>query len=61
MDFPGIQAQSVGVHPSAIEVQVYSLKLYAGPNQTGAILAQINVQTIDEGEPSPNPSAANGK
>ena len=45
MDFPGIQAQSVGVHPSR-EGRV--LKLYAGPNQTGATLARIRVQTIDE-------------
>ncbi len=45
MDFPGIQAQSVGVHPSSMG---RVLTLYAGQNQTGDILAQINVQTIDE-------------
>ena len=45
VDFPGIPAQSVGVHPSPMG---RVLTLYAGPNQTGAILAQINVQTIDE-------------
>ena len=45
VDFPGIPAQSVGVHPSSMG---RVLTLYAGPNQTGAILAQINVQTIDE-------------
>ena len=43
MDFPGIQAQSVGVDPLG-----KVLTLYAGPNQTGGILAQVNVQTIDE-------------
>jgi hypothetical protein len=48
MDFPGIQAQSAGVDPLG-EV----LTLYAGPNQTGAILAQLNVQTIDEESLSP--------
>jgi hypothetical protein len=45
VDFPGIQAQSVGVHPSSMG---RVLTLYAGPNQTGATLAQIHVQTIDE-------------
>ena len=45
VDFPGIPAQSVGVHPSSMG---RVLTLYAGPNQTGAILAQTNVQTIDE-------------
>jgi hypothetical protein len=50
MDFPGIQAQSVGVHPSSMG---RVLTLYAGPNQTGAVLAQINVQTIDEEGLSP--------
>ena len=44
VDFPGIQAKSVGVDLSS-----QLLTLYAGPNETGAILAQINVQTIDEG------------
>ena len=48
MDFPGIQAQSVGVDLSS-----QLLTLYAGPNQTGAMLAQINVQTIDEESLSP--------
>ncbi len=50
MDFPGIQAQSVGVHPSSMG---RVLTLYAGPNQTGAILAQLKVQTIDEESLSP--------
>jgi hypothetical protein len=45
VDFPGIQAQSVGVD-SLGGVQV--LKLYAAPNQTGNILTQINVQSINE-------------
>src|SRR4029453_3412362 len=45
VDFPGVPAQSVGVHPSSMG---RVLTLYAGPNQTGAILAQTNVQTIDE-------------
>jgi hypothetical protein len=52
MDFPGIQAQSVGVSPSPMG-RVRVLTLYAGPNQTGHILAQINVQTIDEESLSP--------
>ena len=43
MDFPGIQAQSLGVPPSSMG---RVLTLYAGPNQTGDILAQIHVQTI---------------
>jgi hypothetical protein len=47
VDFPGIQAQSVGVQPSGKD-KVYLLRLYAEPNRTG-MLAQINVQTIDEG------------
>ncbi len=50
MDFPGIQAQSVGVGPSSMG---RVLTLYAGPNQTGNILAQLNVQTIDEESLSP--------
>jgi|GEM_PF-2911004 len=50
MDFPGIQAQSVGVGPSSMG---RVLTLYAGPNQTGNILAQFNVQTIDEESLSP--------
>ncbi len=50
MDFPGIQAQSVGVGPSS---RGRVLTLYAGPNQTGNILAQLNVQTIDEESLSP--------
>jgi hypothetical protein len=41
MDFPGIQAQSVGVDPLG-----KLLRLYSGPNHTGAILAHVNVQTI---------------
>jgi hypothetical protein len=45
VDFPGIPAQSVGVLPSSMG---RVLTLYAGPNQTGAILAQTNVQSIDE-------------
>jgi hypothetical protein len=43
MDFPTIQAQSVGVDLSGTV-----LTLYPGPNQTGEPLAQLNVQTIDE-------------
>src|SRR5262245_48174125 len=45
MEFPGIQAQSEGVG-SLGSGRV--LRLYAGPNQTGDILAQINVETIGE-------------
>jgi hypothetical protein len=47
MDFPGIEAQSVGVLPSPTGGRL--LTLYAGPNQTGGFLAQINVETISEG------------
>ena len=43
MDFPRIQAQSLGVSPSAMG---RVLTLYEGPNQTGAVLARIHVQTI---------------
>jgi hypothetical protein len=50
MDFPGIQGESVGVDPSSMG---RVLMLYAGPNQTGNILAQLNVQTIDEESLSP--------
>jgi hypothetical protein len=45
VDFPGIQAQSVGVLPSSTG---RVLTLYAGPNQTGNILANVSVQTVDE-------------
>ena len=48
MDFPGIQAQSLGVDPSG-----KVLTLYAGPNQTGHVLAHLKVQTIDEESLSP--------
>jgi hypothetical protein len=50
MDFPGIQAQSVGVDPLGTV-----LTLYPGPNQTGEPLAQLNVQTIDEESLHPTP------
>ena len=50
VDFPGIQAQSVGVD-SLGKVRV--LKLYAGPNPTGHPLAHIKVETIDEESLSP--------
>jgi hypothetical protein len=51
VDFPGIQAQSVGVRRSSMG---RVLKLYAGPNQTGDVLAYVNVQTIDEGSLLPS-------
>jgi len=44
MDFPGIQAQSLGLGPPSLGVRV--LTLYAGPNQTGNALAQLKVQTV---------------
>lgn len=43
IDFPGIQAQSVGVHRSGKD---RVLTLYTGPNHTGRPLAYINVQII---------------
>jgi hypothetical protein len=45
VDFPGIRAQSVRVDTSS-HPQV--LKLYAGPNHTGDILAYINVEAINQ-------------
>ena len=54
IDFPGIQAQSVGVQPSGKD-KVYFLTLYAEPNRTG-FLAQINVQTIRDGSKGLFPS-----
>ena len=45
VDFPGIQAQSVGVQPSSMG---RVLSLYAGRNRTGAILAHVIIETIDE-------------
>ena len=45
VDFPGIQGQSVSVETLG-NAQV--LKLYAGPNHTGDVLAYVNVQTIDQ-------------
>ena len=45
VNFPGIQAQSVRVD-SLSHPQV--LKLYAGPNQTGDLVAYVNVETIDQ-------------
>ena len=53
MDFPEIQAQSVGVHHSGHD-QV--LKLYAEPDRTGAVLAYVNVQTIRDGSKGLFPS-----
>jgi hypothetical protein len=54
MDFPGIQAQSVGVHLSGTD---RVLTLYAGPNRTGHRLAHIRVQTIAlEGNGSLSPT-----
>jgi hypothetical protein len=44
IDFPGIQAQSVGVQLSDKD-KVYLLKLFAEPNRTGP-LGEIHVQTI---------------
>ena len=54
IDFPGIQAQSVGVHLSDKD-KVYLLTLYAEPNRTGP-LAQIHVQTIRDGSKGLFPS-----
>ncbi len=54
IDFPGIQAQSVGVHLSDKD-KVYLLTLYAEPNRTGP-LAQIHVQTILDGSTGLSPS-----
>ena len=46
VDFPGIQAQSVGIYTVG---KVQKLELYAGPNQTGDRLAHVKVHSIDEG------------
>ena len=54
MDFPGIQAQSLGLQLSGKD-KVYLLTLYAEPNRTG-FLAQINVQTILDGSKGLFPS-----
>jgi hypothetical protein len=54
IDFPGIQAQSVGVRLSDKD-KVYLLTLFAEPNRTGA-LAQIHVQTILDGSKGLFPS-----
>ena len=45
VDFPGIQAQSVGIYTKG---NVYTLLLYAGPDQTGARLAHVKVHSINE-------------
>jgi hypothetical protein len=45
VDFPGIQAQSVGIYTVG---KVYTLLLYAGPNQTGGRLAHVKVHSINE-------------
>jgi hypothetical protein len=45
VDFPGIQALSVRVDTLG-NTQV--LKLFAGPNHTGDVLAYVNVETIDQ-------------
>lgn len=44
MDFPGIQARSLGMGVLSPGVRV--LTLYSGANRTGNILAQIKVQTV---------------
>jgi hypothetical protein len=54
IDFPGIQAQSVGVQPSDKD-KVYLLKLFAEPNRTGP-LGEIHVQTIVDGSTGLFPS-----
>ena len=46
VDFPGIQAQSVGIHTVG---KVHKLELYAGPDQTGDKLAHVKVHSIDQG------------
>ena len=46
MDFPGIQAQSVGIYTAD---KVHKLLLYAGPNQTGERLAHVKIHSIDQG------------
>jgi hypothetical protein len=45
IDFPGIQAQSVGIRHSGKD---QFLRLYAGPNLTGGIIAELNVESVDE-------------
>ncbi len=55
IDFPGIQAQSVGVQLSEKD-KVYLLKLFAEPNRTGGPLAEIHVQTIRDGSTGLFPS-----
>ena len=54
IDFPGIQAQSLGVQLSGKD-KVYLLTLFAEPNRTGA-LAQIHIQTIIDGSTGLFPS-----
>ena len=54
IDFPGIQARSVGLQPSGKD-KVYLLTLYAEPNRRG-FLAQIHVQTIRDGSTGLFPS-----
>jgi len=54
IDFPGIQAQSVGVQLSDKD-KVYLLKLFAEPNRTGP-LGEIHVQTIVDGSTGLFPS-----
>ena len=46
VDFPGIQAQSVGIYTAD---KVHKLLLYAGPNQTGERLAHVKIHSIDQG------------
>src|SRR5262245_3184250 len=53
VDFPGLQARSLDVVGPSAKERV--LTLYAGPNQTG-IIAQINVQTIEDGSKGLFPS-----
>src|SRR4029453_9324585 len=54
IDFPGIQAQSVGVHFSDKD-KVYLLPLYEEPNRAGFV-PQIPVQTIRDGSTGLFPS-----
>ncbi len=54
VDFPGIQAQSVGIYTvGKVHKLEQKLELYAGPNQTGDRLAHVKVHSIDEGSLRP--------
>jgi hypothetical protein len=55
IDFPGIQAQSVGVRFSDKD-KAYLLTLHAEPTPTGSPLAEIPVQTIIDGSTGLFPS-----